>query len=106
MLDHTVRKPRYARYVRLGLLVLLVALVAGAGWLVNTRQSGPRPATSSGNTGEQPLAAQPVQDAAAQPQPATQAENGVQVGHSYKNDVSPPLRDIPPVRSALERKDP
>src|SRR5437660_8331075 len=98
-------------YMRLAILLFGLALVAVVGTLTAPAQGGKQaglatsaPAPSSpgefislmpagvvpGNAGNSPKA----------PGSATNGQrtpNGMIVGHSYKNDTSPPIRSIPPV---------
>src|SRR5437588_9798431 len=82
------------------LVVILVAMLiglsgvqlAGLGRVMAPTGSGPRPAAPSGHGIVGPGG--PVSDVAA---PSGRILKGTLVGHSYKNDVSPPLRDIKPI---------
>jgi len=86
------------RYLQVGILMLLVALMAQAGLQTgsqgaksDTAVSNMRPAAVSG------ASTSASSGAVAEAPVVSAGENGVLVGRSVKNDVSPPLRDIKPL---------
>src|SRR5437762_14203783 len=88
---------------RAGVLILLLVLVAGAGWLARSTRVSPGQSVLSAEAGQghPALSTQPGAEGRLV---STQHAAGVQVGHSYKNDVSPPLRTIKPALASAARK--
>jgi hypothetical protein len=93
--------------IRLVLLLFALVLVTGLASMNNSMLAGPRGGLTTTSPGGQGGAA-PLAPSGAPPSsaiagalpgdtnPPTSAGNGVIVGHSYKNDTSPPIRSIPP----------
>lgn len=92
-------------YFRLAALVVLLALVAQAGLLSQSQgtpaRTGPRPMANSSVA----LAGQAGQSNPGASQTTASPDGSIIVGESSRNDVSPPLRDIPPIPPAAEPRD-
>ncbi len=78
----------------------ILALIAISGWLVNGHNGGQAPASATRQAPAQqamaPTGAVSGQRGSKDGSSPHQYPNGVISGESYKNDVSPALRDIPP----------
>ncbi len=89
-------------------LVPVLVLIAISGWLINGHKSASAAQQSLGQQVMAPSGAVPGPSgsggAASSKGAPHQYPNGVISGASYKNDVSPPLRDIPP--APLVKKSP
>src|SRR5947207_6025510 len=89
-------------YLRLVVLVLLLALVLQVATMLHSQPAAssltaqpPRMAVLSGSGG--PSSGDASQPAVPEAPVAIAGDNGVIIGHSLKNDVSPPLRDHKPI---------
>ncbi|MFL5731956.1 MAG: S-layer homology domain-containing protein, partial [Chloroflexia bacterium] len=88
------------RYLLLPVLVLILALVVMAkapmSGSSSTVTAGADPGKASGPQAAMPSGGAGSGGATANPSGETTLPGSIVVGHSVKNDVSPPLRDIPP----------
>src|SRR5436305_15016165 len=86
-------------------VAVLLALIALAGWQINYQaanrapQIGPMAPLQPGGKGPAPGA---PGDSGKSSVVGVSTGTGIVVGQSYKNDVSPPLRDIPPLYASAQ----
>src|SRR5437867_4095399 len=98
--------------IRLFFALMALALILGTGWVTGPSFVSPSVAvrTSSAQPGYySPAGAAPIAGTGigTGSQPANNGTSGgVIVGHSVKNDVSPPLRDIRPLPPAKDARAP